>query len=90
VTVALDATYELSPQVALRSEPFGALAYHYGNRRLVFVRRPELVALLEALHHHPSLAGALTASGIVERRWPSFVKALSDLESSEIIRAREA
>ncbi|MCY7299756.1 MAG: mycofactocin biosynthesis chaperone MftB, partial [Ilumatobacteraceae bacterium] len=27
----------LHPQVALRPEPFGALAYHYGNRRLVFL-----------------------------------------------------
>ncbi|MGZ4705982.1 MAG: mycofactocin biosynthesis chaperone MftB, partial [Acidimicrobiales bacterium] len=26
--------YRLDPRVALRPEPFGALAYHYGNRRL--------------------------------------------------------
>ena len=28
------------------------------------------------------------ADGIDEKRWPSFVSALTDLESSEVIRAR--
>jgi putative mycofactocin binding protein MftB len=38
--------YELHPDVALRPEPFGALAYHYGNRRLTFLRSHELVDLV--------------------------------------------
>ena len=42
------AAYPLHERVALRPEPFGALAYHYGNRRLNFLRAPELVALVEA------------------------------------------
>ena len=29
---------QLDPEVALRHEPFGALAYHYGTRRLTFLR----------------------------------------------------
>ena len=39
--VAVDprrAATTLDPQVALRPEPFGALAYHYGNRRLIFLQ----------------------------------------------------
>ena len=88
VVVTLDGAYALDPQVALRPEPFGALAYHYGNRRLVFVRKPELVTLLEALAHHDSLEAALVATGIEERRWPTFLKALQGLASSEIIRVR--
>ena len=39
----------LAAQVALRPEPFGALAYHYGTRRLVFVKSPVLVQVLEDL-----------------------------------------
>ncbi|MFM7094839.1 MAG: mycofactocin biosynthesis chaperone MftB, partial [Actinomycetota bacterium] len=31
--LTLESSASLSPQVALRPEPFGALAYHYGNRR---------------------------------------------------------
>jgi putative mycofactocin binding protein MftB len=86
--VTLTGAYELHPQVALRPEPFGALAYHYGNRRLVFVRKPELVTLLESLAEHPSLAAAFDAGDIDARRRPAFLKALEGLAESEIIRAR--
>ena len=89
VVVAIDGAYELHPQVAIRREAFGALAYHYGNRRLVFVRKPELVTLLESLAGHDSLAAALVAGGIEHRRWPTFLKALEGLASSEIIRVRD-
>ena len=84
----LEGAYRLDPQVALRPEPFGALAYHYGNRRLVFLRSPDIVRDVEALADQPSVAGALEATAIDEARWPSFVSALTELESSEVIRAR--
>ena len=85
---ALDRPLELHPQVALRPEPFGALAYHYGNRRLVFLRHPDIVAVVRTLADHDSLAAALRANGVAESRWPSFVKALASLETSEVIRER--
>ena len=83
-----DRAYALDPRVALRPEPFGALAYHYGNRRLSFLRAPELVALVRDLERHDSLGAALAASGIDERRWSSFEKALGSLLDSEMINAR--
>jgi putative mycofactocin binding protein MftB len=79
---------ELHPQVALRPEPFGALAYHYGNRRLVFLKHADMVAVARVLADHPSLESALRASGVDERRWPSFEKAFSSLLGSEIVRER--
>jgi mycofactocin biosynthesis protein MftB len=89
-TLALDPArpYELHPQVALRPEPFGALAYHYGNRRLTFVRAPELVELVRGLADHASLTAALAAASIDERRHDAFLRALAALERSEVIRAR--
>lgn len=84
------APYELHPQVALRPEPFGALAYHYGNRRLTFVRANELVELLRDLGAHDSVDDALAASDVVRERWPAFRNALANLEASEVIRARAA
>ena len=42
----LDRRLALDPQVALRPEPFGALAYHYGNRRLVFLKHPDVVSVV--------------------------------------------
>jgi len=34
VAFDLHRAYALSPAVAVRPEPFGALVYHFGNRRL--------------------------------------------------------
>ncbi len=75
----------LHPQVALRPEPFGALAYHYGNRRLVFLKHPDVVRVVESLADHPTVADTLTACGIEPRRWPTFERALSSLLDSEML-----
>ena len=85
---ATDRAWRLNPQVALRDESFGALAYHYGNRRLTFLRDPALVTLVRGLGEHPSADDAIDAAGVPDRRRPAFRKALSSLESSEVIRAR--
>ena len=85
-----DATraYRLDPDVAIRPEPSGALAYHYRNRRLTFLRAPALVALVRELEHHDSVESALAVSPIAPGRWPAFRKALAALAESEVIRAR--
>ena len=77
--------YRLHERVALRPEPFGALAYHYGNRRLNFLRAPELVTLVESLAEHDNPRAAFVAAGIDQRRWPSFEKALSSLAASDFL-----
>ena len=48
---AFDAScsYELDPKVVMRPEPFGALAYHHGSRRLAFLLSPDLVLLVDDL-----------------------------------------
>ena len=88
MTVALDAAYELDPRVALRPEPFGAMAYHFGNRRLSFLRSMDIVAVVKTLAEHASLADALRAAEVDEARWPSFTAALDRLAASEMIRVR--
>ena len=80
-----DRAYRLHEQVALRPEPFGALAYHYGNRRLNFLRAKELVALVEALDGETTARQAFDAIGIDPRRWPSFEKALASLAASDFL-----
>lgn len=77
--------WQLHPRVALRPEPFGALAYHYDNRRLNFLRSPELVRLVEALVDHPDPKRAFEAQGIDRRRWPSFEQALRALARSDFL-----
>ena len=85
----LDRALQLDPQVALRPEPFGALAYHYGNRRLVFLKHPDVVAVARRLGDHASLAATLRACGVAEDRWPSFAAALGSLIESNVIVERD-
>jgi len=91
-TIAFDAdrAWRLHDRVALRPEPFGALAYHYGNRRLTFLRSPDLVAVVESLADAPSARAAFDGSGVDARRWPSFEKALTSLVAGEFLVPKEA
>ena len=86
----LGSALELDPQVSLRPEPFGALAYHYRTRRLVFLKHRDVVTVAESLDAHPTLADALTACGVDRSRWPAFDTAFASLTESEIVRERTA
>ncbi len=81
----LDRRLALHPRVALRAEPFGALAYHYDSRRLVFLKHPDVVRVVCALDTSDTVADSLRACGIDERRWPSFEAALTALYESEML-----
>jgi mycofactocin biosynthesis protein MftB len=85
----LDGAWILSPSVALRPEPFGALAYHFGNRKLTFLKRPELVTLVQDLGRHPDVRTALTAAAIPAAQHPAFVDALRGLAATDMIRPRQ-
>ena len=89
---APDALFEralaLHPQVALRPEPFGALAYHYDTRRLVFLKHPDVVRVVTALEHHDTVVAALVACEIAPTRFPAFERALSSLIESEMLHDR--
>jgi putative mycofactocin binding protein MftB len=78
----------LHPQVALRPEPFGALAYHYGTRRLVFLKHPDVVRVVAALADHDTVADTLTACAIEPGRWPTFERALTSLLESGMLHDR--
>ena len=80
--------YELHPDVALRPEPFGALAYHYGNRRLTFLRSAELVELVRVLGSHESVEASMDAVGLSQDRLPAICRALASLEAGGVVRRR--
>ncbi len=80
------ARYRLDPDVALRPEPFGALAYHYGSRRLTFLRSALLAEVVRDLESHDSVDAALTAS-VPEAERPAYRRALASLADSRFIRA---
>ena len=82
--------YRCSPQVALRPEPFGALAYHFGTRRLSFLKTPELVEVVRTLGVHGDVHAALAAAGVPEARRPGYLRALAGLAEAGTIEPRAA
>lgn len=84
----LDEAWVLSPAVALRPEPFGAMAYHFGNRKLTFLKKPELVKVVRSLGECATVRDALELARIPEAEWPVYVAALHGLSVTDMIRAR--
>ena len=64
----LERGWALDPQVALRPEPFGALAYHFGTRRLSFLKSRTLLRVVESLAEQPSARAACAAAGVGDER----------------------
>ncbi|MFI5036265.1 MAG: mycofactocin biosynthesis chaperone MftB [Acidimicrobiales bacterium] len=81
------APWRLSPEVSLRDEPFGALAYHHRNRRLVFLKTRELASLVTCLDQYDNADRALDALVEVSAR-ASYLRALGSLADAGIIRDR--
>lgn len=88
-TDPLSLAWEVAPGVALRQEPFGALAYHFGTRRLTFLKTPELANVVRSLVDHPDLRSALAAAHVEPREWNAYAKALLALADAGMIRLRE-
>ncbi len=80
--VMLDEPWQLSPDVALRIEPFGALAYNFRTRRLTFLKRPELVAVIAGLSAGADVREALQAARVPPAQWCAYLKALESLAAA--------
>jgi putative mycofactocin binding protein MftB len=77
--------YALHPQVGLRDEAFGALAYHYGNRRLTFLNDERLVTVVRTVADHDDVDTALAAAGVPAGQRPAYLTALQRLADAEIL-----
>jgi len=80
--------WRTSRSVALRPEPFGALVYHFGNRKLSFLKSMPLVAVVKALEEHPDVPSTLIACDVPETQHPAYVTALATLARSQMIERR--
>jgi mycofactocin biosynthesis protein MftB len=87
VTV-LDGAWRVAPQVAVRPEPFGALVYHFGTRRLSFLKSRALLEVVGALAVHESARDACRAAGVAEDELPRYERALATLVDTGMIVAR--
>ena len=86
----LDRPLALDERVALRPEPFGALAYHFGTRRLSFIKTRKLLAVVESLGAHRSGRAACVAAGVTDDEMPAYAQALATLQASGMIGERGA
>jgi putative mycofactocin binding protein MftB len=86
----LDAAWELHPQVAVRPERFGGLLYHFGTRRLSFVKDRRLLAAVRGLAEQPSARAACDAAGVQHAELARFQAALAVLAASHLITARSS
>lgn len=86
----LDEAWALSPSVALRPEPFGALAYDFHTRRLSFLKTPALVAVVRRLGEEPTVADALRGAGVEAPDHAAYVAALRTLAGSGVVVRRPA
>jgi mycofactocin biosynthesis protein MftB len=85
VAFDLERGWALHPQVALRPEPFGALAYHFGTRRLSFLKSRTLLDVVRALDGSPSARAACRAAGVTEEELPRYARALATLAETGMI-----
>ena len=84
----LDTAWALSPQVSIRPERFGALLYHFGTRRLSFLKSPTLLAVVTGLAAHETARDACLAAGVQAAELPRYRAALATLAGSQMIGGR--
>ena len=77
--------WTLHPQVSLRPESFGALAYHFGTRRLSFLKSRTLLDVVASLAEHPSGRDACRAAGVPDEELGAYDQALATLAATGMI-----
>lgn len=83
--IDLDAQWQLHPQVSVRPEPFGALLYHFGTRKLSFLKDTTLLTVVNSLADSPSARAACSQAGISEADLPRYQRALGTLAKSSMV-----
>jgi putative mycofactocin binding protein MftB len=84
-----DRAWRLHPQVAVRPESFGALLYHFGTRKLSFLKNTTIVEVVNSLADHPDGRSALRAAGIDDEAQAPYLHALSVLVTSKMLVCKE-
>jgi mycofactocin biosynthesis protein MftB len=80
-----DHAWRLHPQVAVRPENFGALLYHFGTRKLSFLKNRTMLALVQSLADHSDVRAALRAAGVGDAQQGPYLHALGVLAGSNML-----
>lgn len=84
-----DRGWRLHPQVAVRPEPFGALLYHFGTRKLSFLKNRTILTVVQSLAEHPDVRSGCRAAGIDDAGQGPYLHALGVLVDSNMLVPRE-
>jgi mycofactocin biosynthesis protein MftB len=77
--------WRLHPQVAVRPEPFGALLYHFGTRKLSFLKNRTILAVVQSLADCPDVRTACRAVGVEDAEQRPYLHALGVLAGSNML-----
>ena len=83
MTFDLDRAWRVDPRVSMRPEPFGALLYHFGTRRLSFLKDRRLLEVVQRLDGSTSVEDALAV--VPEGERAAFRTALATLERTGML-----
>lgn len=88
--IDLDRGWQLHPQVAIRPESFGALLYHFGTRKLSFLKNRTILAIVQSVAEHETLRAALRANGVDVGDESPYIHALDVLAASNMLVRRDS
>ena len=69
----------------MRPEPFGALLYHFGTRKLSFLKNRVILSVVETLADNPDARSALRAAGVGAADEAPYLHALGVLAASNML-----
>ena len=69
----------------MRPESFGALLYHFGTRKLSFLKNRAILRVVQSLADHPDIRAACRAAGIEDTRQGPYLHALGVLAGSHML-----
>ena len=84
----LDQAWELAPQVSVRPEPFGALLYHFGTRRLSVLKDRRLLTVVQGLGEARTARDACAGAGVAPGELRAYEQALARLAETDMLRER--
>ncbi|WP_067793579.1 mycofactocin biosynthesis chaperone MftB [Actinomadura formosensis] len=83
--IDIDRAWDLHPRVSVRPEPFGALLYHFGTRRLSFLKDRRLLDVVRNLRDAPTARDACARAGVPVSDLPRYGAALGALARSSML-----
>jgi putative mycofactocin binding protein MftB len=87
-TSMLDRAWEVSPRVSIRPESFGALLYHFGTRRLSFLKDRRLLDVVQHLADSSTAREACVSAGLTDDELVTYARALATLAATDMLQER--